>query len=143
MSGYRHSVCRWCFGEIPLEELCQQVTAMGYESIELTGPEEWPVLQQYGLTCAIATFPQSPEGIGTIEKAFNRLENHDVLEKLYCDMIPRVAAAGIAAGRLERAHLHGPRQRALGHRAVPVRLRRQDPELPAVREEHHGARGGR
>ena len=95
MSGYRHSVCRWCFGEVPLEELCQEVKAMGYESIELTGPADWPVLQRHGLTCAIATFPQSPEGIGTIEKAFNRLEHHDVLEALYRDMISQVAAAGI------------------------------------------------
>lgn len=68
---------------------------MGYESIELTGPEDWPILQKHGLTCAIATFPQSPQGIGTIEKAFNRLEHHDVLEDLYRDMIPQVAAAGI------------------------------------------------
>jgi len=95
MSGYRHSVCRWCFGEVPLEELCQEVKKLGYESIELTGPTEWPVLHRHGLTCAIATFPQSPEGIGTIEKAFNRLEHHDVLEALYRDMIPQVAAAGI------------------------------------------------
>jgi len=95
MSGYRHSVCRWCYGEVPLEEFCQEVKKLGYESIELTGPAEWPVLQQHGLTCAIATFPQNAEGIGTIEKAFNRLEHHDALEVLYRDMIPQVAAAGI------------------------------------------------
>lgn len=95
MSGYRHSVCRWCYGEVPLEEFCQEVKKLGYESIELTGPAEWPVLHRHGLTCAIATFPQSPEGIGTIEKAFNRIEHHDVLESLYRDMIPQVAAAGI------------------------------------------------
>jgi len=95
MSGYRHSVCRWCYGEVPLEEFCQEVKKLGYESIELTGPAEWPVLHRHGLTCAIATFPQSPEGIGTIEKAFNCIEHHDVLESLYRDMIPQVAAAGI------------------------------------------------
>lgn len=78
-----------------MEEFCQQVKQLGYESIELTGPAEWPVLRQQGLTCAIATFPQNAEGIGTIEKAFNRVEHHDALEALYRDMIPQVAAAGI------------------------------------------------
>ena len=92
---YRHSVCRWCYEHVPLEDFCRVVKLLGYESVELTGPAEWPVLKHFGLECAIATFPQSPEGIGKIEKAFNRLEHHDVLEGLYRDMIPQVAAAGI------------------------------------------------
>lgn len=92
---YLHSVCRWCYEHIPLDEFCREVKAMGYESVELTGPEEWPVLREYGLTCAIATFPVGNDRIGTIEKAFNRTEHHVELERIYLDMIPRVAAAGI------------------------------------------------
>ena len=92
---YQHSVCRWCYEHIPLDEFCQEVKAMGYTSVELTGPAEWPTVAKYGLTCAIATFPVGADKIGTIEKAFNRLEHHDELERIYREMIPQVAAAGI------------------------------------------------
>ena len=49
-----HSVCRWCYGKIPLEELCQACQKIGIASIELVGPEEWPTLKKYGLTCAMS-----------------------------------------------------------------------------------------
>jgi hydroxypyruvate isomerase len=93
--SYKHSVCRWCYEHIPLDEFCVQVKALGYESVELTGPAEWPILAKHGMSCAIATFPIGADRIGTIEKAFNRLEHHDELERIYRDMIPQVAAAGI------------------------------------------------
>src|SRR4026208_2489182 len=48
-----HSVCRWCYNDIPLEDLCKAANQIGLTSIELTGPEEWPILKQYGLTSAM------------------------------------------------------------------------------------------
>jgi hydroxypyruvate isomerase len=93
--SFKHSVCRWCYQHIPLDDFCREVKAMGFESVELTGPEDWPTLQAHGLTCAIATFPVGKDRIGTIEKAFNRIEHHDELERIYREMIPLVAAAGI------------------------------------------------
>lgn len=84
-----HSVCRWCYGSIPLEDLCKAAKEIGITSIELVGPEEWPILQQYGLTSAL------PQGAGMgIEKGFNDLENHDALVQSYEAMIPKVAEAG-------------------------------------------------
>ena len=47
-----HSACRWCYAKIPLEELCEAAVKIGLKSIELQGPEEWPILKKYGLTCA-------------------------------------------------------------------------------------------
>ncbi|HSJ66739.1 MAG TPA: hypothetical protein VK921_03650, partial [Anditalea sp.] len=44
-----HSVCRWCYDSIPLEDLCKAANEIGIKSIELTGPEEWPILKKYGL----------------------------------------------------------------------------------------------
>ena len=85
-----HSVCRWCYNSIPLEDLCKAAKDIGLASIELTGPEEWPVLQKYGLTSAL------PWGAGKgIVDGFNNPELHDELVKSYSDVIPKAAAAGL------------------------------------------------
>jgi len=42
-----HSVCRWCYGSIPMEAFIDGVKEMGgIKSIELTTAEEWPLLQK-------------------------------------------------------------------------------------------------
>lgn len=85
-----HSVCRWCYNEIPLEELCKAANKIGIASIELTGPEEWPLLKKYGLTSAM------PWGAGKgITEGFNNLALHDELVKSYEEIIPKAAAAGL------------------------------------------------
>lgn len=84
-----HSVCRWCYKDIPLEDLCKAAKDIGLSSIELTGPEEWPILKKYGLVSAM------PWGAGMgIEKGFNNPDYHDELVKSYEEVIPKVAAAG-------------------------------------------------
>ena len=85
-----HSVCRWCYNTIPLEELCQAAVAMGIKSIDLQGPEEWPILKKYGLTCAM------PSGAGNgIGDGFNDLKLHDQLVKSYEEIFPKLKAAGL------------------------------------------------
>lgn len=85
-----HSVCRWCYNSIPLEELCQAAKNIGLSSIELTGPDEWPVLKKYGLTSAM------PNGAGMgIEKGFNDPRYHDELVASYEAIIPKVHNAGL------------------------------------------------
>ena len=85
-----HSVCRWCYNTIPLEELCQAAKNIGLTSIELTGPDEWPVLKKYGLTSAM------PNGAGLgIEKGFNNPAYHDQLIADYQAIIPKLAKAGL------------------------------------------------
>src|ERR1700760_4418571 len=48
-NNINHSVCRWCFNDIPLEEVCAAVKKLGISAIDLIAPKEWPVLQKYGL----------------------------------------------------------------------------------------------
>ena len=74
-----HSVCRWCYNNIPLEDLCKAAKDIGLTSIELTGPDEWPVLKKYGLTSAM------PWGAGKgIEDGFNNPQaSRRVSEKLF------------------------------------------------------------
>ena len=85
-----HSVCRWCYNSIPLEDLCKAAKDIGLASIELTGPDEWPILQKYGLTSAL------PWGAGKgIVDGFNNPQLHDELVKSYTEVIPKAAAAGL------------------------------------------------
>jgi len=89
-----HSVCKWCYAKVPLEDLCKQSKDLGLNSIELLGPADWPMLKQYNLTCAMTTSPVV-DGLGGIAKAFNRVEHHDKLVAAYEEWIPKAAAAGL------------------------------------------------
>ena len=85
-----HSVCRWCYNDIPLEDLCKAAKKIGIASVELVGPEEWPILKKYGLTSAL------PWGAGKgIGEGFNNPALHDELVASYEDIIPKAANAGL------------------------------------------------
>ena len=44
-----HSVCRWTFNFLSLDELCMAVKKIGFNAIDLVGPKDWPTLQQHGI----------------------------------------------------------------------------------------------
>jgi hydroxypyruvate isomerase len=98
MSRVKHSVCRWCYGEILLENLCLAAKDIGISSVELVMPDDMPVLEKHGLGCAMISFPvgKTPDGteVGLIGKAFNRLEHHDTLVEIYQPHMKAAAAAG-------------------------------------------------
>ena len=85
-----HSVCKWCYPNIPLDELCKAAKDIGLSSIELQGPEEWPTIKKYGLTCAM------PWGAGKgIENGWNNPALHNELLASFEDIIPKAANAGL------------------------------------------------
>jgi hydroxypyruvate isomerase len=85
-----HSVCKWCYPNIPLEDFCKAVKDMGMSSVELQGPEEWPIIQKYGLTVAM------PWGAGKgIVDGWNDPKLHDELLASFEDVIPKAANAGL------------------------------------------------
>jgi hydroxypyruvate isomerase len=71
----KQSVCRWCYGKIPLEKLAAEAKRMGFKSIELLTPQEVPTVKAAGLTCAMLS------GACTIPDGFNDTNNHDRLAK--------------------------------------------------------------
>ncbi|MDX2187185.1 MAG: TIM barrel protein [Opitutaceae bacterium] len=86
---FRHSLCRWCFSKIPLPELAARAKALGFESIELLDPAEWPVVREAGLACAVAN------GTTDISIGFNRLENHARFVPSMSERLVAAARAGI------------------------------------------------
>jgi hydroxypyruvate isomerase len=84
-----HSVCRWCFNDIPIEEFCRAVKSLGIPAIDLVGPKDWPVLKQHGLYSSMCNGAE----INLIH-GWNHTEYHETLIKNYTEMIPLVAKAG-------------------------------------------------
>jgi len=84
-----HSVCRWCFNSLTIDELCKLAKEIGLHGIDLVGPKDWPVLQKYGLQSTMCNGAE----IG-LEEGWNDKKNHAILLKNYREMIPLVAKAG-------------------------------------------------
>jgi hydroxypyruvate isomerase len=42
-----HSVSRWTFDYLSLDELCEVVKKIGFNAIDLVGPKDWPTLQKH------------------------------------------------------------------------------------------------
>jgi hydroxypyruvate isomerase len=85
-----HSVCRWCYNPMPLEELIEGAKALGLKSIEILGPDDWTTVQKHGLTCAVAT-----GSFVSIENGFNEAKNHEKLRAGYIDLINKAADDGL------------------------------------------------
>ncbi|MEI8110394.1 MAG: TIM barrel protein [Chitinophagia bacterium] len=84
-----HSVCRWCFSDTPLEQLCAAAKEIGLVGIDLVGPKDWEILNKYGL---ISTMCNGAEI--SLTKGWNDPQYHDQLIKNYTEHIELVAAAG-------------------------------------------------
>jgi hydroxypyruvate isomerase len=86
----KQSVSRWCYKNIPLDELCQRSAEMGLKSIDLLGVEEWEVPRRYGLICSMGY-----AGGGNIPNSLNRMENHAKIEDAFRKNIPIAAKEGV------------------------------------------------
>jgi hydroxypyruvate isomerase len=85
----KHSVSRWCYARIPIDDLCAAAKNIGYKAIDLLDPTDYAVPKRHGLACAMSN------GFGTIPVGFNRPDNHDKLVAAAEKMIPLAAAAGV------------------------------------------------
>ena len=85
-----HSVCQWCYGRTPLEELVDRVKDIGIQSIELLGPDQWDTVLSRDVEVAI--------GYGTsigLDRGFNDISLHGQLQSDYKKAIPEIAKRGI------------------------------------------------
>jgi hydroxypyruvate isomerase len=84
-----HSVCKWCYGDVALEDLAKEGVKMGLKSIELLEVKDITTIQKYGLTCAMVS------GVpGGITSGLNRVENHDKIVAWFEETAPQVAKLG-------------------------------------------------
>ena len=85
----QQSVCKWCYRDMALEDLCEQAAKMGIVSVELLTKDQWPTVEKYGLTCAVGN------GVCNIPNGTNRVEFHDSIEKNARDLISAAKKAGV------------------------------------------------
>jgi hydroxypyruvate isomerase len=86
----RQSVCRWCYKQLTVDQLCQWAVQLGLKAVDLLEVDEFEIPRRYGLVCAMGY-----AGGGTIPDALNRLENHDAIEAAFRKNIPLAAKAGV------------------------------------------------
>ncbi|MGJ8715503.1 MAG: hydroxypyruvate isomerase family protein [Maribacter stanieri] len=84
-----HSVCYWCYGTIPFEDFLKNLVELDIRSIDLVGPDEFPLLKKYNIHASMCW----GAGMG-IEKGWNDLSLHEELIADYERVIPLVAEAG-------------------------------------------------
>lgn len=92
--SFRHSVCRWPYGKMTVEELVRMAKDIGIQSVELLEPAEWAIAARHGLTCAMG-YATVPEPRTRLTRGFNRVENHAWLIPAYERAIPLAASAGV------------------------------------------------
>lgn len=83
----KQSICRWCYGKVTLDLLCEAANKIGYKSIELLLPDEILKVKKHGLTCAVV-------GGANIAQGLNRKEYHPKILKELRERIDFAAAEG-------------------------------------------------
>ena len=84
-----HSVCKWCYGKIPLDQFCRSAKQIGLQSVELLEVKDFPTLKEHDLLCAMVS------GVpGGITSGLNRTENHDKIVEFFEKTAPVVAEQG-------------------------------------------------
>jgi len=70
------AVSRWCYGKLPLDELCEACKKMGIKGIDLLDPKDFTTVKKHGLICTMVNTHGLTKGI-------NKIENHtDCLAKI-------------------------------------------------------------
>jgi hydroxypyruvate isomerase len=85
-----HSVCRWCFNKLSLEELSREAKAIGIKAIDLLRPSEWKTVFANGLECSMAN-PEKSD----LRNGFNDPSLHGQLRTTYSELITMAADNGI------------------------------------------------
>ena len=89
MGNINHSVCRWIFNELPIEDLCVLVKKIGFSAIDLVEPSDFSVLKKYGIDSSMCTGAHI-----SLTEGWNNPKNHEVLIGNYLKHIDLVADAG-------------------------------------------------
>lgn len=84
-----HSVSRWTYGDLSLEELCLLVKSLGFSAIDLVGPADWPILKKHGIDSSMCNGAEL-----NLEDGWSDSRFHAQLIPRYLEHIELVAKAG-------------------------------------------------
>lgn len=86
----KHSVSRWPFVDIPLEEFAATCVELGITGMDLLKPSEWEIVQKQGLEVSMGTAE-----FAIIEHGFNDPSLHNDLQRNYRGLIDQASANGV------------------------------------------------
>jgi len=84
-----HSMCRWTYGQLSMEELCRAVNGIGFSAIDLVGPGEWDILKEHGIDSSMCNGAEI-----SLEEGWCEPDYHSTLIDSYTEYIDLVADAG-------------------------------------------------
>ena len=84
-----HSVCKWCYGDIPLDEFAVKIKKMGITGVDLIGPKDWHILKKHNLDSTMCNGAEI-----SLTEGFNDPQYHPQLIENYKKYIDLVADAG-------------------------------------------------
>jgi hydroxypyruvate isomerase len=85
-----HSVASWTYNFLSIDEMCKVVKKLGFSSIDLLAPKDWPTVQKNGIYCSMCY----TAGKISLTEGWNNKANHEWLIKDFEEGIPMVAQAG-------------------------------------------------
>lgn len=85
----KQSVCRWTYGHLSVQQLCDIAKEIGFSAIDLIGPDDWPTLQKNGIGSSMCNGAE----LNLID-GWNHPEFHPQLIKNYTEFIPKVSNNG-------------------------------------------------
>ena len=88
----RQSASRWCYGKIPLPQLCKAGKAIGLSGIDLLQRNDWPVVRDHGLTVSMG---YTNDRSDFLSNGFTNRASHPMLIKELTDTIPAAKTQGV------------------------------------------------
>ncbi len=88
-NNINHSVCRWTYNFLPLDELCAVVKKIGFSAIDLAGPKDWETMKKYGVYSSMCNGAEI-----SLTQGWNDKQFHGTLIKNYLEHIELVSKAG-------------------------------------------------
>lgn len=88
-NNIHHSVCRWTYSFLTVDELCFNVKKIGFAAIDLVGPADWPILKKHGVFSSMCNGAEI-----SLTQGWNDKQFHPTLIKNYLEHIDLVNAAG-------------------------------------------------
>lgn len=84
-----HAVSYWTYSYLGLEGLCDTIKRIGFNAIDLVGPQDWATLKANGVECSMCNGAEI-----SLTAGFNDPTYHPKLIENYLEIIPLVAQAG-------------------------------------------------
>lgn len=85
----KHAVCRWPFGFLSLDELCEIAKQLGISAIDLVGPNDWHILKKHNIDSSMCNGAEI-----SLVQGWNNTEFHSKLIQNYTEHIEAVSNAG-------------------------------------------------